>query len=250
MVQNRIGPRIRTIPTVERGIMTDDHPLAGAGREAAAAVPPMLTLLIADDHPIFRSGLKWALQQSGQIADVRDVGSFDALLAALDGWTPDVAIIDLNMPGFTIPDDLRSLRQTRAGLPVLMLSASSETDDVTRALRAGASGYITKTADVTALIDAIRVILDGGVFLPNDLLAGRAEAIGMVDAPAVATPKLTRRQFEVLTCALEGHGNKQIAYRLAMSEGTVKTHLAAVMRRYGVNNRVQLVREVDRVGLS
>jgi len=233
-------------------MMTAVQPTPGVEpwtKEATSAVP-MLSLLIADDHPIFRSGLKWALEQSGHVAEVRDVGSFDALIAALDGWMPDIAIIDLNMPGFALPDDMRLLRQTRASLPVLMLSASSETDDVTRALRAGASGYITKTADVPALIDAIRVILDGGVFLPGDLLAGRAEAIGAVEPATVGTPKLTRRQFEVLTCALEGHGNKQIAFRLAMSEGTVKTHLAAVMRLYGVNNRVQLVREVDRVGLS
>jgi len=85
--------------------------------------------------------------------------------------------------------------------------------------------------------------------VPADVIAGRTEAIGPQSAPTSSTvPRLTRRQAQVLELVLEGHANKEIAYRLNMSEGTVKTHLASVMRVYDVNNRVQLLRQVGRIG--
>ncbi|WP_169333632.1 response regulator [Novosphingobium nitrogenifigens] len=211
---------------------------------------PLLRLMIADDHPIFRSGLKWALEQFPEVGEVRVASSFEELTAILPEWAPDIVILDLNMPTLTAPESLRYLRQRHGGLPVLILSASGEPDDVIGTLRAGASGYITKASEVSELLAAVKVILDGGVFLPDGIIAARCDPIGPARPaePSPSVPRLTRRQYEVLTLTLQGHANKVIAHNLSMSEGTVKTHLSAVMRLYGVNNRVQLLREVERVG--
>jgi len=211
---------------------------------------PALRLLIADDHPIFRSGLQWALEQFPEVGEVRVASSFEELMTVLPGWMPDIVILDLHMPTLSAPESLRLLRQRHGPLPVLILSASGEPEDVIDTLRAGASGYITKASEVSELLAAVQVILDGGVFLPDGIIAARSDPIGAARtvAPSPAIPRLTRRQHEVLSLTLQGQANKVIAHNLSMSEGTVKTHLSAVMRLYGVNNRVQLLRAVERIG--
>ncbi|GMM59230.1 response regulator transcription factor [Novosphingobium pituita] len=232
-----------------------------------------LRLLIADDHPIFRSGLQWALEQFDEVAEVRVASTFEDLMAVLPEWMPDIVILDLHMPTLSAPESLRLLRQNHGRLPVLILSASGDAEDVIDTLRAGASGYITKASEVSELLGAVQVILDGGVFLPDGIIGGiggiggqgiggqgigrqgigsrRGEPLSppapdALSSPAV--PRLTRRQHEVLSLTLQGQANKVIAHNLSMSEGTVKTHLSAVMRLYGVNNRVQLLRAVERLG--
>lgn len=232
-----------------------------------------LRLLIADDHPIFRSGLQWALEQFDEVAEVRVASTFEDLMAVLPEWMPDIVILDLHMPTLSAPESLRLLRQNHGRLPVLILSASGDAEDVIDTLRAGASGYITKASEVSELLGAVQVILDGGVFLPDGIIGGiggiggqgiGGQSIGRqgigsrrgeplsppapdaLSSPAV--PRLTRRQHEVLSLTLQGQANKVIAHNLSMSEGTVKTHLSAVMRLYGVNNRVQLLRAVERLG--
>jgi len=208
-----------------------------------------MRLLIADDHAIFRAGLRLALEASEAVAAVIEAASFTELLAMAEAAAPDVLILDLQMPGLAMPDGLRLLRRRFPHTPVLMLSASTNAEDMILCLGAGASGYVTKASDIDILFDAIQRIRAGGIHVPADVVAGRAEAIGPQPAPlSAAVPRLTRRQAQVLELVLEGHANKEIAYRLNMSEGTVKTHLASVMRMYDVNNRVQLLRQVERIG--
>ncbi len=205
--------------------------------------PGALRVLIADDHGIFRAGLRMSLESDERIGQVVEAQDFDGLMAALRHGRPDILIVDLHMPGLVLPDGLARVRRRLGDAPMLVLSASTDPDDMIRCLGAGASGYVTKASDMAVLFDAIALVLAGGIFVPADIVAGQGERIG--HAGAAPPPRLTRRQAEVFELALEGHANKQIAYRLGMGEGTVKTHLAAIMRAYEVNNRVQLLRKVQ-----
>lgn len=210
-----------------------------------------LNVLIADDHAIFRTGLRLALEAEEQRFSVTEAANFDEMLALAETEQPSVLILDLRMPGLTMPDGVKQLRRRFPGVPLLILSASCDAQDMISSLGAGASGYVTKESDICTLFDAINLVRSGGVFVPSNIVAGQGDAIGAAaSAPEreVAVPRLTRRQFQVLSLVLDGHANKEVAYRLEMSEGTVKTHLASVMRMYDVNNRVQLLRQVERVG--
>jgi len=208
-----------------------------------------MRVVIADDHAIFRTGLRLALEADAAVHSVQEAASFEEMLTIAERGEPSLLILDLRIPGFTVPDGLRTVRRRFASLPVLILSASCDAQDMIACLGAGASGYVTKASDITVLFRAIRLVQSGGVFVPSDVVAGQGDAIGTSpELPATASPRLTRRQFQVLELALDGHANKEIAYRLEMSEGTVKTHLASVMRMYDVNNRVQLLRQVERIG--
>lgn len=208
-----------------------------------------LRIIIADDHAIFRTGLRLALEAAPGIVSVKEAAHFEALLLLANEDPPDVLILDLRMPGLTIPDGVRTARVRFRNAPILFLSASSDTQDMIGCLAAGASGYVTKASEITTLLEAIRLVRTGGVYVPADVVSGQVDGIGSTpDAQNVQAPRLTRRQAQVVSLALDGHANKEIAYRLEMSEGTVKTHLAAVMRMYDVNNRIQLLRQVEKLG--
>lgn len=125
----------------------------------------------------------------------------------------------------------------------MVLSASEDGEDVFRALAAGASGYLPKSASAATIVAALRLVLAGGVHVPRELVAGGAT----LGAPA--PPRLTARQAEVLALIGAGHANKEIAHRLGTSEGTIKAHVAAIMRQFGVRNRVQLLLAADRAGM-
>ncbi|MEZ5655420.1 MAG: response regulator transcription factor [Sphingobium sp.] len=208
-----------------------------------------LRIVIADDHVIFRVGLRLALEAHDTVGSIVEAGCFDELLALSEMSAPDVLILDLQMPGLAMPDGLKMLRRRFEKTPILILSASTDADDMILCLGAGAQGYVTKASDISILFKAIHMVRAGGIYVPADIVAERSQGIG-VPSPteSSAIPRLTRRQAQVLDLVLEGHANKEIAYRLDMSEGTVKTHLASVMRLYNVNNRVQLLRQVERIG--
>lgn len=209
-----------------------------------------LRLIIADDHAIFRTGLRLALEADDGIAAVEEAASIQDMLALAEAGAPDVLIVDLQMPGLTGVDGLKAVRRQLAEVPLLILSASCDANDMIMCLGAGAAGYVTKASDLDVLLQAIRLVRAGGIFVPADIVSGQAEGIGQgPPQPVAPAPRVTRRQSQVLALALEGHANKEIAYRLEMSEGTVKTHLASIMRMYDVNNRVQLLRQVERIGV-
>lgn len=199
------------------------------------------TFLIADDHAIFRQGLRAVLGRLDPEARVIETESFEAAMA-LTGTHPELQLIvaDLRMPdhdGFT---GMRALRKSWPSTPILALSASEQADDVFLALEAGASGYVSKSTSTGRLIEVMQLVMLGGIYVPRDLLDGqRAPA----PHPGAA---LTPRQREILALVVEGCSNKEIARRIAIREGTVKAHLAAIMRHFGVNNRVKLLLEVSR----
>lgn len=197
-------------------------------------------ILIADDHPLFRSALRQALINcsDAQVA-LTEAGSIAELQACLDqrsDW--DLVLLDLNMPGAYGFSGLVLLRGQYPQIPVVVISAHEEPPMIQRARDFGASGFIPKSSSLEGIQEAVRNVLEGGVSWPDasesaDLMSEQEKNIS--DQLASLTPQ----QFRVLTMVCDGLLNKQIAYDLSVSEATVKAHVTAIFRKLGVRTRTQ-----------
>ena len=193
--------------------------------------------VIADDHALFRTGLRLLLSDSCGPAEVREAASLPDLRGLLEvDARVDLAVVDLAMPGMNGGGSIRELRQTFPQVPFVVLSGSEQRQDVLDALAAGAFGYIPKSLDPEAMVAAFQQVLGGGIYAPTLLLTEPAPTI---DANAIAM--LTPRQCDVLRLLGKGQANKEIARALDISEGTVKIHLAAIFRLLDVRNRTEAV---------
>jgi DNA-binding NarL/FixJ family response regulator len=207
-----------------------------------------MKILIGDDHLLFREGLCRLLTQLDDHASFIEAGTFDDVLTlARDGHDFDLVLLDLQMPGFPGFSGVQEICEAQAGTPVVIVSASEAQADVRAALDAGASGYIPKSSSVKIMLSALNLIFSGGIYVPPAALLGDGPGVasgsssGGSTVGTAGTPTLTQRQRDVLRCLREGKSNKQIAYELGLSEGTVKIHVTAVMRSLGVRNRTQAV---------
>lgn len=202
----------------------------------------MIRILIADDHPLFRTALAQAIRGLEQASEVFEAGSLGAALGLLDAHAEiDLVLLDLHMPDSHGLMGLATLRASHPAVAVAMISADDEPDTVRRALAHGAAGYIPKRCDSATLEAALRTLLDGGEYLPDDL-AARLNALPPADEDdrtAARLAQLTPQQFKVLTLVAEGRLNKQIADALGISERTVKAHLSALFEKLEVRNRTQ-----------
>ena len=207
-----------------------------------------LKFVIADDHPLFRGALKQALSGLDEQAQVLEAGDFDAtraIVAANDDL--DLILLDLSMPGVSGLSGLVTLRGLQAGVPVVVVSARDDRETVRRALSLGASGFISKSSNLEQLRNAIRVVLDGGVWAPDELELGveRDQEISeLIERLQTLTPQQTR----VLTMIAEGLLNKQIANELSVSEATIKAHVSAILQKLGVDSRTQAVIQLAKIG--
>jgi DNA-binding NarL/FixJ family response regulator len=207
-----------------------------------------MKILVIDDHPLIQEALKHVLTELDAALDLvqaEDASDAHAALAA----APDTELIvlDLTLPrsdGFEL---LSELRRDWPGIPLLVLSATHDRATVERALDLGAMGFIPKTANTRVLIDALRLVLSGGVFVPPDCPGtGSARPRGVARAEDLG---LTLRQSDVLRLLVQGKPNKLICRDLSLSEGTVKVHVSAILRALNVRNRTQVVIELARRGV-
>jgi len=207
-----------------------------------------MKILVIDDHPLIQEALRHVLTELDAALDLvqaEDASDAHAALAA----APDTELIvlDLTLPrsdGFEL---LSELRRDWPGIPLLVLSATHDRVTVERALDLGAMGFIPKTANTRVLIDALRLVLSGGVFVPPD-----CPGIGSARPRAVARAQdlgLTLRQSDVLRLLVQGKPNKLICRDLSLSEGTVKVHVSAILRALNVHTRTQVVIELARRGV-
>ena len=198
------------------------------------------TVLIADDHEVFRFGLASLLRHSLGVTSVVEAETFADALARLDDPRVSLAIFDLGMPGLTGPKDLAEVRVRRPEVRVVVLSASEARGDILEALEAGVHGYIVKSERTDSLIERLRYVLSGEIYVPP-ALADRPsrppEKVEIRKPGALPLETLSDRQRQVLKGLVEGMSNKEIARSLALSEGTVKMHLAALFRALGASNR-------------
>ena len=203
---------------------------------------------IIDDHTLFRDGLQSLLEQHG-LEVVASSGDGPSGIAAAARARPDVVLLDLRMPGMSGLEALRRLQAEEDAPPVVMLTTSDRERDLLEALRAGAAGYLLKDMEPDALVAALRQVAHGGTVATPAVAPALAPALARAvqgrTPPKQADPDaagpfdvLTPREREVLVLLAEGRSNRSIAEELGISEGTVKAHVKAVLRKLGAESRV------------
>jgi DNA-binding NarL/FixJ family response regulator len=210
-----------------------------------------MKILVVDDHPLILEALHHVLKQLSAEVVVCDApsGSAGRSLAAANP-NADLMLFDLGLPGVDGFALLAELRERHPAIPVVVLSGSERREDVLRALDLGAMGYIPKGVSNEVMLQALRLVLSGGVFLPPSALAAAASAPPVPPVAGLRDLALTDRQSEVLALVLEGKPNKLICRQLGLAEGTVKIHVAACLRALGVHSRTQAAIEASRLGIT
>ena len=212
---------------------------------------PMPTLLIADDHPLFRAALRGAAADAVAQLQVLEAESLQGVLAALESQPDvDLVLLALHMPGNHGLAGLAAIRAQSPAVAVVVVSANDDPRVVRRALDHGAAGYLPKSSGLDELRDAIRCVLACEQWLPASLRAtvARAQSSQQDTELAARLASLSPQQFRVLSLVAQGLLNKQIADRLEVQERTVKAHLSAIFERLGVRNRTQagvVLRELE-----
>lgn len=241
-----------------------------------------MRILIADDHELFRDGLRLVLKDLDPSLDVVEASSYDQALRLVRGQEAagtaeegrerpfDLVLVDLVMPGLSWTEGLAALKAAAPTIPLVVLSANADKRLIVEAVKKGASGFIPKTSSSRVMISALKLVLSGGVYLPSTLLQDGDGGDGalpdataaMVNSPAAparleraslsaeAIAPLTPRQREVLALLGKGQSNKEIARHLELSEGTVKLHVTAILKALGVSNRTGAVIAAQRLGLT
>ncbi len=209
-------------------------------------MPPKI--IIADDHPIFRNAMIQTLMSnlpamvSYEAANLKDL---DQILSA--NIDADLLILDLHMPGINGFEGLAYIAQKHKDLPIIMISADEEPSIASMSMRHGAMGFIPKSSKVQQITDAVNDVLAGNKYFPNiDGTIDSSETDRLIDKVS----KLTGRQLEVFNLLSEGLLNKQIAYKMNVTEATVKAHLTTIMRKLEVNNRTEVVLIANKISIN
>jgi DNA-binding NarL/FixJ family response regulator len=222
-----------------------------------------MKVLLVDDHPLILAALQTMIQELDPDVQVTAVGSAGAARSALAAETDvdfDLVLLDLQLGDASGFDVLVEMRRDHPALPVVVVSASDRASDVIQAIDLGAMGFVPKRASNDTLVEALRLVMAGGIYVPPMHLGSNGQrtgagpaAIPAADSPGYqVTPSfeelgLTPRQADVLTQLLQGKPNKEIARRLGLSVETVKDHVQAVLRALGVSSRTQAVLAVSQM---
>ena len=200
-----------------------------------------MRVLIIDDHALFRVGLQGLLEQRGiEVADA--VASGQEGIRRAEELKPDIVLLDLRMPDMGGLEVLQKLREEESGIPVVMLTTSNEEADLIKSLRSGAQGYLLKDMEPDELVSALRDIENGKNVVAQDLtdaLARMVQGDANVADDEGPFSDLTPREMEILCLLAEGQSNKLIARNLGISDGTVKLHVKAILRKLGIHSRVE-----------
>lgn len=199
-----------------------------------------MQVLLIDDHALFRLGLKGLLERSGIQVAAANTGE-DGLRLAKEN-EPDVILLDMRMPNMDGLEVLKALRDQGIEAPITMLTTSTDENDLVRTLRNGAQGYLLKDMDPTDLVAALQKIRDGETVVAPQLTGALARALQdkPVEEPSKSPlSELTPREFEILGHLAEGQSNKAIARDLGISDGTVKLHVKAILRKLDIRSRVE-----------
>ena len=200
------------------------------------------TVIVADDHPLFRAAIREALQARHQVTRFLEASSFESLQDLVDQQEEvDLVLLDLHMPGVSGFAGLVYLCKHYPSVPVVIISANEDPVVIQRALGHGAAGFIPKSSSIETIMEAIEIVLMGEVWSPpgggGKSRANTESELELAERMAQLTPQ----QFKVLMMMSQGLLNKQIAYELGVSEATIKAHVTAVMNKLGVTNRTQAV---------
>jgi len=226
-----------------------------------------MKILIADDHELFLKGLEFILHENLQKPEIVSAQSYTEIFNIIKQEENfDLIITDLAMPGANWLDAIKSIHKTLPETPIIIISAVFDKEILQSTLDIGVAGYIPKTSSNNLIVSAINLVLAGGVYIPHELLyntkpssSGQQQQKEYI-APLKTLEKLTvntientqkgltERQIDIVKCIAEGLSNKQIAYKLNLTEGTVKVHITVILKILNVKNRTSAVIEAAKRG--
>jgi DNA-binding NarL/FixJ family response regulator len=207
-----------------------------------------ITIILADDHPVVRRGLLQFFADVEDLQVLAECGDGNSALEAVRQHEPDVLIADLRMPVTGGMEVLRRLRNEPHSPAVILLAGSISDDEVIEAMRLGAKGVVLKEMAPTLLVQCIRKVAAGGIWLEKEAI-GRSLGKLFQSGDGRARTVLTPREIEIVRMVAQGIGNREVGERLFISEGTVKTHLHTIYEKLGVKGRVQLATYARENGL-
>lgn len=213
--------------------------------------------LIVDDHALVAGALTLLLEDRDPEADVHTAATADAALELVDReGDADLLILDLSLPGVTGTELMEEIVRRQPMLKILVVSGLADQESIMRVLQLGAAGFVPKSLDTKLLSSAIDFVLKGGVYIPSKLLTESQKdgfftrTAARLKTPEAAPPHLTDRQLDVLAQLAKGAPIKRICRELDLSEGTVKTHVAAIYRSFGASNRTEALIAARRAGFD
>lgn len=208
----------------------------------------MIQVLIADDHAIIRDGLKQIISFVPNMEVAGEAGDGEEVLQKIRSLKVDVLVLDMSMPGKSGIALIQQITAIKPELPILVLSMHQESQYAVQAMRAGASGYITKNTASSQLIDGIRKVAEGGTFVSPGI---SDKLIKQMHKPETELPhtKLTAREFQIFNMLVEGHSVNEIANILSLSNKTISTHKAAVLQKMEASTTANLVYYAMKHGL-
>lgn len=219
---------------------------------SAGASSGPIRVLLADDHDLFRQGVRRLLEAAEDIDVVSEASNGEQAVRLVEEFAPDVVLLDIGMPGLSGIDAARIIKTTSPRTGLIMLTVHGEEEFLFEAIKAGAMGYLLKDCTAEELLRAVRVVYEGeGLLAPTmaaKVMHEFAKVRGTQDLAAVMNP-LTQREVEILQHVASGLANKEIALRLGISERTVKNHLSNIMEKLHVNSRTQAAVYALRSGL-
>jgi DNA-binding NarL/FixJ family response regulator len=209
------------------------------------------TVIVADDHPLFRTAIKEALEAERGDTKFLEASSFESLQDLVDEHKEvDLVLLDLHMPGVSGFAGLVYLCKQYPSVPVVIISANEDPVVIQRALEHGAAGFIPKSSSIETITEAIGAILMGEIWSPTETHSNLPGSNVSEVKLAERMSQLTPQQFKVLMMMSQGLLNKQIAYELGVSEATIKAHVTAIMNKLGVSNRTQAVLAANRLSVT
>ena len=208
-----------------------------------------ISLMLVDDHPLFRQGLRRVLEAEKDMEVIIEVADGDEALRIAKQLSPDLVIMDINLPGMNGLQVTRELKAVMPDIAVIMLTAYHDDEQIFHAVRAGAAAYFPKDVTPRRLVDAIRQVVQGNYVIDDEVL-GKPEVatwllqqfdqVAYVDGiPNDMFTPLSPREMEILQHIARGQSNKEVAYELGISRQTVKNHMTSILRKLAVNDRTQ-----------
>ena len=221
-----------------------------------------MKILLVDDHVLFREGMRYVLQRLTEVVEnpealeILEAGNFpDAQKIAAQHPELDMALLDLNMPGSEGPMSIKFFHNRYPHIPVVVVSGEEDRSHMEKVMNYGAMGFICKNSTAAVMLNALNLVLSGGVYIPPEIL-WRHDAAAQ-NEPDHADPRrndnkygLTVRQMQVLKHLVAGLSNRAIAEAICLSEGTVKIHVAAIYQSLRVSNRMEALRAAEKLGLT